>query len=396
MMRTYQPVSGDADIKSVARLISLCFSGPVERTEEWARSAGVENIRVLRDGAAPPGACLLRLPMGQFFGGRSVPMVGIAGVAVGPEDRGRGLAREMMERAVVELAAEGVPLSGLYASTQALYRQVGFEQCGHWCRVTLPVAKIGVRERAQSVRELTDADTPAIEACYRAFASRFNGPLDRGAYVWGRIRKHRDEAFRPFGVFDEAGRLEGYLFLAQRRKDDTGRQDLHLTDLAFLTARAGRRLLTLLADYSTIVDDATFHAGPAHPVLALMPMQSYEVRRREYWMLRVLSVKGALEARGYLASVSGRFTLNIEDEVVPANSGAWTVRAEGGRAAVSRGAAAGAPTLRCGVGGLAAIYTGYFTGREAALAGLVEGADDALDAATAIFSGGTPWMADMF
>lgn len=389
-------MKGDADLRAVARLINLCFTGPVDRTEEWARSAGVENVRVLRDGVGPPGASLMRIPMGQFFGGRSVPMVGIAGVAVGPEDRGRGLARELMERAMVELAGEGVPLSGLYASTQALYRQVGFEQCGHWCRVTLPVAQIGVRERAMAVRELTDADTPAVEACYRAFASRFNGPLDRGAYVWGRVRKYRDEAFRPFGVFDEGGRLEGYLFLAQRRKDDTGRQDLHLTDLAFLTPRAGRRLLTLLGDYSTIVDDATFLGGPVHPVLALMPMQSYTVQRREYWMLRVLSVKGALEARGYLPAAAARLTLEVEDVLVPVNAGAWTLSVEGGRASVTRGAAPGVPAIRCGIRGLAPLYTGFFTGREAALAGLLEGPDEALDAATAIFSGGTPWMADMF
>lgn len=50
------------------------------------------------DGA--PAASLVRVPVGQRFGGRSVPMLGIAGVAVPPERRGGGLARRLMADAI--------------------------------------------------------------------------------------------------------------------------------------------------------------------------------------------------------------------------------------------------------------------------------------------------------
>ncbi len=399
MPRDYGAITSDGDIKGVARLISHAFAGPQDKSEEWVRAGGPENLRVLRDRSGP-AACLLRVPMGQFFGGRSVPMVGIAGVAVGPESRGRGLARRIMQESMRELAAEGVPLSALYASTQALYRQVGFEQAGHWFGVRLPLHRIDVREKGRALRALGDADMPAVHECYRAFASRFSGPLDRGPYVWKRVRVMRDEVYHGFGIEGAGGGLDGYVFLTQRRKPETGRHDVVLTDLVFLTPEAGRQLLAFLGDFATVGDDAVFMAGPVHPALTLLGQQKYDVQKRDYWMLRVVDVKRAIEARGYAKAVAATVRFEIVDDLIEANTGTWTVRIEGGRATAARGpggsAGNGGESVRCNIRGAAALYSGFLTGREAALAGLVEGPGEALDSATAIFSGGTPWMADMF
>ncbi len=397
MQRTYGGIRDGADVKAAARLISHAFAGTPDKSEEWLRTAGIEHVRALREDGAPL-ASLMRVPMGQFFGGRSVPMVGIAGVAVGPEARGRGLARRIMQESMRELAAEGVPLSALYASTQTLYRQVGFEQAGHWFVVRLPLHRIDVREKGRALRSLGDPDMPAVQACYRAFASRFSGPLDRGPYVWKRVRMMRDETYHGFGIDRAGGGLDGYVFLTQRRKHETGRHDVALTDLVFLTPEAGRQLLAFLGDFATVGDDAVFMAGPVHPALTLLGQQKYEVQKRDYWMLRLVDVKRAIEARGYAKAVAATVRFEIVDDLIEANTGTWTVRIEGGRATAVRGpgGSAGNESVRCSIRGAAALYSGFLTGREAALAGLAEGPDGALDAATAIFSGGTPWMADMF
>lgn len=393
MSQAHGPIA-ESEVKGTARLLSHAFAGTIEKSEEWLRTGGLDQVRVLRDGGSP-AACLMRLPMGQYFGGRSVPMVGIAGVAVGPESRGRGLARRIMQESVREMAEEGVALSGLYASTQPLYRQVGFEQSGHWFGVRIPLHRIDVRAPAHPIRPLTERDLSAVHECYRRFAVRFNGPLDRGPYVWRRVRVFRDEVFHGFGI-EGADGLEGYLYLAQRRKPETGRHDVALTDLVFLNADTGRALLGFLADFATVGDDALFAAGPVHPVLALLGQQKYDVQRREYWMLRIVDVERAIAARGYPRPVAATLRLELSDDLIARNAGVWNVRVEGGRGTATRDRAGSSPLVRCGIRGLAAMYTGFFTGREAALAGLVEGPDDALDVATAVFSGGTPWMADMF
>lgn len=82
--------------------------------------------------------------MGQWFGGQRISMSGIAGVGVAPEYRGMGVATELMRQTVNELYANGVPLSALYAATQELYRKVGYEQAGSYCRFSLPTRSITV------------------------------------------------------------------------------------------------------------------------------------------------------------------------------------------------------------------------------------------------------------
>ncbi|MCC7388429.1 MAG: GNAT family N-acetyltransferase [Phycisphaerales bacterium] len=387
---------GEADIAWVNRALTLAFGGPPEGVTDWMNMAGHENMRLLRDGHAP-AASLLAVPMGQFFGGRSVPMEGIAGVAVPPELRGGGAGRRLMQAQVRDAAAAGVPLSCLYASTQAFYRQVGYEQAGVMFRHAIPLRTIGVRDRALQVRPLGEAEEELARDCYHRFAPRFDGMLDRGPYIRQRVRASRGETYRGFGVFapDGAG-LEGYLYYTPQRKPESGRHDVAISDMAFLTSRAGRRLLGFLSDLATVGDDAVF-AGPAvHPLTALMAQQYFSSKFKDVWMLRINLVAEALAARGYARSVEAAVTFDIEDELVEQNAGAWTLRVRGGRAEVAEGGAAGVPVLRCDVRGLAPVYAGYCTATQAAALGWMEGDADGLAAADGVFAGSGPWMMDPF
>src|SRR5690348_10269456 len=101
---TYRSMQ-ESDWPAVTRLIVHAFAGTPEGTQDWLKFAGPEHVRVVQgetNGRSAGRACLLRVPMGQFFGGRSVPMLGIAGVGVAPEVRGRGVAKFMMQEAVRE------------------------------------------------------------------------------------------------------------------------------------------------------------------------------------------------------------------------------------------------------------------------------------------------------
>lgn len=389
---------GETEAAWVARACALAFGGTEAECAEWVANAGHEHVRVLREGAEP-AASLLVVPMGQFFGGRSVRMEGIAGVAVPPEGRGGGAGRRLMQGQVRDAAAAGVPLSCLFASTQSFYRQVGYEQAGVMFRHSLPLRTIGVRDRSMVVRALGEGDEAFVRGCYGEFAARYNGMLDRGPYIWRRARGSRGEVFRGFGVFapaGEGGGLEGYLYYVQRRKPETGRSDVAISDMAFTTARAGRRLLGFLSDQATVGDDALF-AGPAvHPLMGLLPQQYFASRFKDVWMLRVNLVAGALGARGYPRGVDAAVTFEVEDDLVEQNTGAWTVRVRGGRGEVSAGGAAGAPVVRCGVRGLAAVYSGYCTATQAAGLGWVEGDADGLAVVDGVFGGGGAWMMDQF
>lgn len=384
----------DADIPTLVRIITLAFAGTTEGVTKWLTEHGLQHLRVLRDGDAIP-AMLRRVDMGQYFGGRPVGLMGIAGVGTAPEHRGRGYARQMMELIIREAHEQSVPLGGLYASTQALYRQSGFEQAGHRFLTKIPVARLVGIGKARRVIALTEADHPRVEAVYKKYAAHWAGALDRAPYGWQRIRKMWDAEYQGFGILDDAGELGGYLYLSQARDASTGRQELTLSDIAFTNADHARALIGLLADFEPMANTVTIGGGPMHPLVTLLPQQRYEVKFKDYWMLRVIDVAKAIEARGYSSAVRGGVTIEVGDDIVPANAGSWRVEIEGGRASVKRGSA-GSGRVACDIKGLAAMYSGLYTPRQAALLGLCEGDDAGFDVLGAAFAQGTPWMTDHF
>lgn len=400
MIHRYERFNTTTDVQPVARLLHHAFAGPLEGCERWMATAGHENLRVMRTNAGEVDACLLRIGMGQYYGGRSVPMSGIAGVAVGPESRGRGLAKRLMQECVREIESQGIAISTLYASTQSLYRGIGYEQAGHRFMTTIPWSQVQIESRSDDhvkVRAVREDDTASVRACYTRFASSFDGNLDRGSYLWGRVVQLRDDMFKGFVIdsLDGSGGIDGYLYLHQRRDAPNGRQTIAISDIAFVNEKAGRGLIRFLADFCTMGETFEFFGGPLHPLLSFFQQQRFDAEKRDYWMLRITNIKNALEQRGYSPAVRTTVHLEVNDSLVPANSGTWKLDISEGRAEVSRtGGREGA--IRCDIRALASLYSGFYTPQQAKLLGWVEGDDRSLAALRAVFAGGTPWMTDMF
>lgn len=407
--------TNEADLDAVARMMSLAFGAPVDGCREWINPLREHN-RVLAPESGPPVANVLTIPMGQYFGGKSVPMTGIAGVAVSPEHRGGGLAQQLMREVLTELHASGISLSTLYASTQSLYRKVGYEQAGLRANYKLDLRRLTPRRdhagghadpAASAVpvgswRELTEGDHPAVVDCYRTFARRENGLLDRGEYIWGRVRVFRDKEQTGFGLWSaDNTSLLAYVFLYQER-GQYGHFNMSLQDLAFRDAPAGRELMKFLTSFSTTGTELTFAGGATHPLLMLAELQLAQQTSAEIWMTRIVHLQNALTARGYAAAATGQsleLALDVQDAVLPGNSGRWLLQVASTGAACTKLDAPSpkVPTLGCTIGGLVPVYSGWQTARQAAATGLVWGDDRALAMADAVFtSGGSSWCVDFF
>src|SRR5262245_44913427 len=83
------------------------------------------------------GGCTLST-MGHRFGGRTVPAMGVAGVAVAPEHRASGVGRALMNDALAQATGHGLPIASLFPATVPVYRRAGFEMAGTW--TTLRIA----------------------------------------------------------------------------------------------------------------------------------------------------------------------------------------------------------------------------------------------------------------
>ena len=382
------------DENEVSRLVDLTFQAfgtPDSQRSRYLEEIDASDRRVLRDrGGAVAG--LVLLPMAQSFGGRWVPMTGVADVAVAPEHWGRGAATDLLRSALRELRSARVALSTLFPATLRLYRGVGYEPAGCAYDVTLSTERIDLVERDLPLRPIEESDREAIEEAQRAYALRRPAHLDRCATVWRTsVRSPRGE--RAEGYLVEAhGTIEGYLYLIPRGGPEWPRQ-LELTDLVALTPRAARRLLTFLRDHRAQFESVRFRGSPHDPLLSLLPELGYRVRLHEHWMLRIVDVEAALEARGYPEGVRAELHLTVHDPLLSENDGRFVLELSEGRAKVTRG---GEGRIALDVRALAPLYTGHLSPEALRSAGLLEGPEADLRAAAPVFAGDAPWMIDHF
>jgi predicted acetyltransferase len=382
------PVADEA--ATVADIGAQAFAMTPAEGIAWVEKVGLSNFRVLREGGTVVGQAV-PIPMGQWFGGRRVAMAGIGGVGVAPSARGRGTATRLMQGVVKELRSAGFPLSVLYPATQPLYRRVGYELAGSRYEMRVPVHGLNFTERTLSLRPIKPSDHPALHEVYRRHASARNGYLDRSHFIWDRVMNPRNETAYGFLVEGAQG-VEGYLYLVRRRKVDL-KQELFLTDFVALTAAAAQRLLSFLGEHRSLALEVAWNGTPAEPILFLLREQDYQVKLLFHWMVRVLDVPKALEARGYPAGSSGTLHLELEDDLFPENQGRFLLEVAGGQARVSRG---GEGRVKLHVRTLAPLYTGFLSLDALRMTGAVEADDASVAVATALFSGAPPALADMF
>ncbi len=365
-----------------------CFGGTPADTRAFFTLIGAQDCRVLRrDDEVVAGLGLYR--MGLWLGGRSVPLAGVAAVGVPPEERGRGLARTLVGETLRELRAEGVALSALYASTERVYRAVGYEQAGSRYQYRAPIPSLAVRAGDDlALRPIDPKDTLTLAPLYARWAAAGAGLLDRCPAIWQRLVRERESApVRAYLAGDE-----GYVVYAQR-DGGSARYDLEVRDFVALTPRALRRLWAHLSSHHTVGGQVEWCGPAVDPRCAVLPEQVEAVARPERWMLRLVDLPAALTARGYPEPLDLTLDLEVTDALLPENAGRWRLQVAGGRAAVEAG---GSGDLRADVRGLAPLYTGLHTAAEIATAGLLTGDPKALAKASLLFAGPAPWMPDYF
>ncbi|MBK7877373.1 MAG: GNAT family N-acetyltransferase [Planctomycetes bacterium] len=394
-MHDYGPPRDARELERWTALVGSSFSFPAAELPAWRAQLGEGTERALRiDGEL--AAVLGVLDMGQWFGGRRVPMGGVLAVGVEPSRRGRGLGLALMTELLRELRARGVPLSALYPATNTLYRAAGYEIAGARHEFALRLRELSFARGATAARDTwlrpaRDADEPALRALYRERARTSSGWLDRHEYLWRRVRSWRGEERQGF-VAGRGERVEGYAFLAQRR-GELLQMDVAFSDLVATTRDSGVRLLELLRDHRSLCTLARGFLAVHDPIVALLGENGFESKLSMPWMLRVVDVAAALEARGYPAGLAATLELDVTDDVLPENAGRWVVAIADGAARVERG---GRGTLALDMRALAGLYTGWQSAHDLAAGGRAAGPEDVLARATASFAGPAPHMPDMF
>lgn len=377
----------DDDGEAAYRLRRLAFGGPRTPDPQWLQpQEGWTGLIAEDDGTATGFLRIYRY--GQYFGGRSVPMGGIASVAVHPAARGRGVATAMLDASIERMRADGLLVSALYPAAAPLYRSRGWEQTGVFASVDLVTATVP-RHRGVPLRVAADADKSAVHGAYSRVASQVDGALDR-AGAWFKPAELLD--FDLAVVVPGAEGITGYL-LAERPDG----QRLVVEDLVADDVPSARALLDVVASWAGQLDTVRLRVFDpvVHGVLLSLP---YEVQlKTQPWMLRVVDLVPAVAARGWPAAAMLRplaVDVEVTDEQAPWQHGRFRVVCEDGEVRCEPG---GSGAVRLTARGLSAWFAGAATTATLRRAGLLDG--DLGDAAPLDALTGAPrtlLMADAF
>ncbi|TWD84887.1 putative acetyltransferase [Kribbella amoyensis] len=320
----------------------------------------------------------------QWWGGRRVPMAGVAGVVVSPEYRGRGVGSLLMRGVLQRSLDKGFPLTALYPATTVIYRHLGYEYGGGRYRFDFQAADLrSLGGKEVTVRRAGPADAARV---LELVAEAHQSGHASGLLVW-------PESKVAEWLEDESN----FAYLA-----DDGfvvynwdHRNLSVDELIAHSEATARALWSTVGSGSSIASTVQAYVSPHDPIHYLAEHEADKQAQVQRWMLRLLDAPAAIAARGYAPGVEVDVDLDLQDPEVPANNGRWHLSISNSQGTLTPTETSGEAT-RLTPRALAALYagtplktlrtTGQATGGNPTQDNLLQTA----------FTGPTPYMLDYF
>ncbi len=340
-------------------------------------------------------------PLAQHFGGRAVPMGGLASVAVVPDRRGEGLATRVCAGSLRAMRARGEVISTLYPATTRLYRTLGWEVAGFYAwHKLLPDALHSLPAPSRkALRTASPEDLASLRGCYERVAVSMPGSLARDDAWWNRLAGLWQEHTR-YVATDEDGNVDGYLVYEQLDGEHGalgGPFRLFVREIVAATRDAGLALWRLLGSWSSQVSDLHLVGPVDDGLLLLAPEQALQPLAQTRWMMRIVDAAGAVAMRGYPEGVEIEVPIVLHDAVLPENDGSYVLRVSKSQGELARSTRAAVDAPRLGIGGFASLYTGFASCARLARAGILSAGTASQRAALdAAFAGPVPSCLDQF
>jgi predicted acetyltransferase len=320
----------------------------------------------------------------QFWGGRPMPMGGVAGVVVAPDARGRGVGTRLMTAVAQRSLELGDLVSALYPATIPIYRALGWEVVGAQHRISMSAESLrNLGGKSVTLRTATESDVEPFRKTLhdRYGAQRANGP------------KLPSESEAREQLTDDG--MMSYVTDGGHVVYEWSNEDLVVSYISADTPEIARALWSVVGSGASIVKNVVAYVAPDDPLHLLLPEEVAHETYLKRWMLRVMDVPKAVSARGFSPAVTGSAAVALQDPLLPGNSGSWQLEVSAGRAELIPSEARKA-SLLLGPNGFAALYAGTPV-HVLRTAGLASGGepvgDELLDAA---FAGPPAYLLEYF
>jgi predicted acetyltransferase len=387
----------DDELPDFAALREQGYAIPAGGREEWAGqmlSAGnTERLLGAYRGGRLVGMLNL-LAFAQWFGGRAVPMGGVASVVVAPEERGLGIAPRLLTRAVELMTERGEVISTLGPATSWVYRKCGWEHGGLYGVATVRTSELAALPAGLArERRAEAADRDAIVAAYDRAAPLRPGYLARPAWLWD--DRLGGGPHRYVYVVGRGGGVDGYVAYSQSRA--TRGYTVWVDDLIAVDDDSERTLWRHLGAHAAQAERVTVAGVPLDGLALLLPEQTIRPVGQQLWMTRIVDAAGAISKRGYPHGVRADVSFRLVDRFVAANDGCWRLVVDGGEGILERLDARREPESELTVNGLSTLFTGWSTSAVLMQSGLARGlSPEVASSLDAVFSGRRAVMCDDF
>jgi predicted acetyltransferase len=375
----------ETDLDAAWRLGGLAFGSPLSGSSPRPRPSPDDPL-VRWGGFDAAGRLVAKasdIHHEQWWGGRVVPASGVAGVAVEPEQRGRGATREVMTALLRHARERGAAVATLFCTSTAVYRALGFEACGVVRWVDIPTAlldRTGVPESIR-LRPGDGSDWSAVRGVYDEIGRTSNGLLTRrGKPFTDPAGVELPEGIDGVTLAEDAGsgQVVGYATWQRGRGYDDD-SVVTVLDCLALTGEAAAALIAVLGGWMTVAPTTRFRLPPwADAVTVRLPLERAREHHVDVWMHRPLDVVAAVSARGWPAVATGSVDFRLVDPLLPWNDGPRRLTVEAGEARLEP--ATHDPAAVLSVRGWSLLWSGAARAAQLRQAGLLDGGDTVIDA----------------
>ena len=354
------------ELRDALNAISHYF-GQENQTEDAERFANwieVERMHAAFDGdrvIGGAGAFTFHL---SVPGGASIPTAGVTVVGVLPTHRRRGVLTSLMRAQLEDARDRGDLAAYLWASEGTIYGRFGYGLASRMGAISLS------RERTRFAAPFEPRGTVRLvdlEEAARTFPPLYDqlrvrrpGMFERSKEWWETRRLFDDPARRQAGpknrvLLELDGKPAGYAIYNVKQDWVAGVSSgaVNIVEVMTPEPEAARELWRWLLDFDWTSEFKADYLPLDHELFQLLA----EPRRLQFTVndgvwVRLLDVGKALSARTYN---DGEIVLELDDALLPENSGRWRVTPSG---AERTGDAA---DLHLDVTGLGSVYLGGFT-----------------------------------
>jgi predicted acetyltransferase len=372
-----------ADYDTLAR---RSYGQPVA---DIARLRPYADIRVaVRGGRVIGGGLGLRIP--QYFGGRPVPGVCLAGGCIAPEERGEHLWSLLLDERLRALKDQGAVLATAWTASTGYGRRMGWAAPAQVFSWTVPTSELrrGFDDTGFGIAHVTEGHTGTRQ---RELAARWNGPWFRPDW-WPAWQQdiHPDLTHYQFAL---PGREpDGLLTLGF---DQHPGRRLVVHDFWAATAKAAAAMLSFAGRHNSRIPTVMFQrtALPPAPLLQRLHRAGAATATSWHpWMLRILDASKAVNLRGWPRELELALPLTLTS---PTGDSSFTLHVVGGQAELET-APGSKPRLVLTEQQFAVWYAGGYRSAASALLDGVEGSAEDVARLVAATCGNEPWLPEYF